>query len=85
MKKTIKATEIIASMDIYEKIAIFCILVSLLIGNFTALFYIWRNQRVTNTLFQLLAEMIQAIQRKMNQDPYEGVFQTISTNQQHHV
>ena len=73
--KTVK--DILASMDIKpsdilkvakeilytnEKIAIFCILASVLIVNFIVLFYIWRNQRAINTSFELLAQRIQAIQ-----------------------
>ena len=45
--KTLK--DILASMDTNEKIAIFCILASVLIVNFIVLFYIWRNQRAINT------------------------------------
>ena len=73
--KTVK--DILASMDIKpsdilkvakeilytnEKIAIFCILASVLIVNFIVLFYIWRNQRAINTSFDVLAKRIQAIQ-----------------------
>ena len=55
-------TDILASMDSYEKIAIFCILGLLLIGNFTILFYMWRNQRETYRTIQIVAERINAIQ-----------------------
>ena len=55
-------TDILASMDSYEKIAIFGILRLLLIGIFTILFYMWRNQRETNTLIKLLGDRINDIQ-----------------------
>ena len=55
-------TDILASMDSYEKIAIFCILGLLLIVNFTALFYMWRNQRESNTSIKLLGDRINDIQ-----------------------
>ena len=49
-------------MDSYEKIAIFCILGLLLIGIFTILFYMWRNQRETYRTIKKIAERINAIQ-----------------------
>ena len=54
-------------MDTNEKIAIFCILASLLILNFTVLFYMWRKLTTINTSIELLAERIQDI--KIENEP----------------
>ena len=55
-------TDILASMDTYEKIAIFCFLASVLIVNFIVLYSIWRNQRAIVALFDLQANRINEIQ-----------------------
>ena len=62
-------TDILASMDSYEKIVLFCILGLLLIGNFTILFYMWRNQRETYTTIQILADRINDIQIEIGPRP----------------
>jgi len=55
-------TDILASMDTYEEIAIFCFLASVFILNFIVLYSICRNQRAIVKSFDLLAERISAIQ-----------------------
>merc|ERR1712105_397209 len=56
------ATDILASMNTYEKIDIFCFLASVLIVNFIVLYSIWRNQKAIVKEFDVLGETISAIQ-----------------------